>query len=172
MVRVGLDRVLEEEPGVIAGKRLGLICNPTSVDGELRHAADLLAARPGIEIAALFGPEHGVRGDAQDMIAVGEARDARTGLPVHSLYGDSEASLSPSPESLRGLDALVFDIQDVGSRYYTYVWTMALALRAAALAGLELEHEHRRPAPLAVEGPVQAVVDAVDDGDDRLDRQP
>jgi uncharacterized protein YbbC (DUF1343 family) len=137
-VRVGLDRVVEEERQVIAGKRLGLICNPTSVDAELRHAADLLNGTRGVQIAALFGPEHGVRGDAQDMIPVGEARDTRTGLPVYSLYGATEDSLSPTPEALAGLDALVFDIQDVGSRYYTYVWTMALAMRAAARAGLEL----------------------------------
>ncbi|HEY3359209.1 MAG TPA: DUF1343 domain-containing protein [Polyangia bacterium] len=138
MIRVGIDRVLEEELGVVAGKRLGLICNPTSVDAELRHTADLLTARPDLDLVALFGPEHGVRGDAQDMISVGEARDARTGLPVHSLYGETEASLSPAPEALAGLDAVVFDIQDVGSRYYTYVWTLALAMRAAARAGVEV----------------------------------
>src|SRR5205823_717273 len=106
-----------------------LIANPTSVDPQLRHAADLVPA------AALFGPEHGLRGDAQDMIGVSnEGRDLRTGLPVHSLYGHDEASLSPTPAMLDGLDALVFDVQDVGARYYTFVWTMVLAMRAAARA--------------------------------------
>jgi uncharacterized protein YbbC (DUF1343 family) len=136
-VRVGLERVLDEERDVLAGKRLGLICHAASVNAELRHAADLFSQRPGIELVALFGPEHGVRGDAQDMVAVDGARDPRTGLRVHSLYGDTEASLAPRPESLAGLDALVFDLQDVGARYYTYVWTMALGMRACAAAGLE-----------------------------------
>lgn len=118
----------------LRGKRIGLIANPTAVDAELRHAVDLLAATPGIELVTLFGPEHGLRGDAQDMIGVDEARDARTGLPVWSLYGHDTASLTPTPAMLEGLDALVYDVQDVGSRYYTFVWTMVLAMRAAAAA--------------------------------------
>jgi uncharacterized protein YbbC (DUF1343 family) len=153
-VRVGLERVLDEEAGVLAGRRVGLVCNPTSVDAELRHAADLLHGRDGVRLVALFGPEHGVRGDAQDMIAVAAAHDGRTGLPVHSLYGDGQASLEPTPESLAGLDAVVFDIQDVGSRYYTYVWTLTLVMRACAAAGVEVVVLDR-PNPLggvAVEG--------------------
>ncbi|MBI5480102.1 MAG: DUF1343 domain-containing protein [Deltaproteobacteria bacterium] len=153
-VRVGLERVLDEEAGVLAGRRIGLLCNPTSVDAELRHAADLLHARDGMRLQALFGPEHGVRGDAQDMIAVETSRDARTGLPVHSLYGDDPASLAPTPESLAGLDAVVFDVQDVGSRYYTYVWTLTLTMQACAAAGVEVVVLDR-PNPLggvAVEG--------------------
>jgi uncharacterized protein YbbC (DUF1343 family) len=128
--------VLDDRLDALAGKRIGLIGNPTTVDARLRHAVDLLAAHPGIDLRVLFGPEHGLRGDAQDMISVGEARDARTGLPVYSLYGTDEVSLAPRPESLDGLDAVVFDIQDVGSRYYTYVWTMVLAMRACAAAGV------------------------------------
>jgi len=135
-VATGLERVLGDRLDALAGKRIGLIGNPTTVDARLRHAVDLLAAHPGIDLRVLFGPEHGLRGDAQDMISVGEARDVRTGLPVHSLYGTDEASLTPRPESLEGLDAVVFDIQDVGSRYYTYVWTMVLAMRACAAAGV------------------------------------
>jgi uncharacterized protein YbbC (DUF1343 family) len=115
--------------------RTGLIVNPTSVDSELRHAIDLLRARSDMHITALFGPEHGVRGDAQDMIGVDAATDPQSGLPVFSLYGHSEASLSPTAEMLEQVDALVFDIQDVGSRYYTFVWTMVLAMRACAKAG-------------------------------------
>lgn len=137
-VRTGLERVLSDEAAVLRGKRIGLIANPTAVNAELAHAVDLLANVDGVELAALFGPEHGLRSEAQDMIAVGEVRDPRTGLIVYSLYGADEASLTPTDESLAGLDALVFDIQDVGSRYYTYVWTMVLAMRACARHGIEM----------------------------------
>ena len=141
--------------GPLRGPRLGLICNPTAVDARLRHVADLLAALPGVRLAALFGPEHGVRGDAQYMAAVGEERDPRTGLPAFSLYGDTAASLAPTPAQLAGLDALCFDVQDVGSRYYTYQATMLLCMEAAARAGLAFLVLDR-PNPiggLLVEGP-------------------
>jgi uncharacterized protein YbbC (DUF1343 family) len=119
--------------------RVGAIVNQTSVDRRFRHLADLLASAKDVELAALFGPEHGIRGEAQYMAAVEDvARDPRTGVPVHSLYGSSFESLSPKPQWLDGLDALVFDIQDVGSRYYTYIYTMALAMKAAAQARLPL----------------------------------
>lgn len=137
-VITGLERVLSDRAEVLAGKRIGLIANPTTVDPRLRHGIDLLAAHPRVTLAALFGPEHGLRGDAQDMIAVDTSRDQRTGLPVHSLYGTDEGSLTPTLEMLDGLDALVFDIQDVGARYYTYVWTMVYAMRACARAGIEM----------------------------------
>jgi uncharacterized protein YbbC (DUF1343 family) len=132
-VQTGLARLASEGSPFLAGRRVGLLCNPTTVDGELCHAIDLLA--PQLTLAALFGPEHGVRGDAQDMISVDTARDARTNLPVHSLYGSTEASLSPTPAMLDDIDVLVYDIQDVGARYYTFVWTMVLAMRACAKAG-------------------------------------
>ncbi len=134
---------------------MGLVCNPTSVDARLRHAADLFARAPGLELRALFGPEHGVRGDAQYMVAVGAERDARTGVPAHSLYGDRPESLRPTPEQLAGLDLLVFDVQDVGARYYTYQATMMLCMEAAAAAGLRFLVLDR-PNPIggiAVEGP-------------------
>jgi uncharacterized protein YbbC (DUF1343 family) len=130
-VQTGLARLASED--IALPGRIGLIVNPTSVDRELRHAIDLLRAK--YNVTALFGPEHGVRGDAQDMIGVDTATDPLTGLPVFSLYGHSEASLTPTPEMLELVDALVFDIQDVGSRYYTFVWTMVLAMRACAKAG-------------------------------------
>jgi uncharacterized protein YbbC (DUF1343 family) len=133
-VRTGLERVVSGGVPALRGKRIGLIANPTAVDAELRHAVDLLAATPGLELVTLFGPEHGLRGDAQDMIGVDVTRDERTGLPVWSLYGHDAASLTPTPAMLEGLDALVYDVQDVGSRYYTFVWTMVLAMRAAAAA--------------------------------------
>jgi uncharacterized protein YbbC (DUF1343 family) len=155
-VRTGLQRVMAGETSLsmLAGKRVGLIANPTAVDAGFGHAADLLFAHPDIELVALFGPEHGLRGDAQDMIAVGSDRDRRTGLPITSLYGTDEASLAPAPEVLAGLDALVFDIQDVGARYYTYVWTMVYAMRACARAGVAMVVLDR-PNPLggeAIEG--------------------
>jgi len=115
---------------------VGAIVNPTSVDSRMRHLADLLANEPRVKLEVLFAPEHGIRGEAQYMVAVDEAKDARTGVPAHSLYGSTVDSLSPKPEWLDGIDALVFDIQDVGSRYYTYVYTMALAMKEAARAGV------------------------------------
>ncbi len=135
-VRSGLERLVADGGGVLRGKRVGLIANPTAVDAELRHAIDLLHALPGVTLVRLFGPEHGLRGDAQDMIGVGAERDGKSGLPVVSLYGHDAASLAPRPADLAGLDVLVYDVQDVGSRYYTFVWTMVLAMRAAAAAKL------------------------------------
>ncbi|MGC3999675.1 MAG: DUF1343 domain-containing protein [Anaeromyxobacter sp.] len=139
----------------LRGRRVGLVCNPTAVTRGLVHAADLLHAAPGVTLAALFGPEHGVRGDAQYMAAVAGESDPRTGVPVHSLYGETAASLRPSKAALAGLDALVFDIQDVGTRYYTYQATMMLCLEAAAEAGIRFVVLDR-PNPIggvAVEGP-------------------
>jgi uncharacterized protein YbbC (DUF1343 family) len=135
-VQTGLARLASEGSSLLGGRRIGLLVNATAVDTELRHAIDLLRARSELSIAALFGPEHGVRGDAQDMIAVDAMRDARSDLPIHSLYGTTAASLAPTPAMLDGIDVMVYDIQDVGSRYYTFVWTMVLAMRACAAAGV------------------------------------
>jgi uncharacterized protein YbbC (DUF1343 family) len=137
-VATGFDRLLSGDSHALDGRALGLIANPTTVDTSLRHAADVLAGDPRWDLRVLFGPEHGLRGDAQDMISVDSEADPRTGLPVHSLYGATEASLMPPDGSLDGLDALVFDIQDVGARYYTYVWTMVYAMRACARAGVAM----------------------------------
>src|SRR5205085_2751947 len=132
------------------GKRVGAIVNPTSVNSGFQHLADLLAAAEGVTLAALFGPEHRVRGEAQYMVAVDDvARDQKTNVPVYSLYGHTFESLSPRPEWLEGLDALVFDIQDVGSRYYTYVYTMALAMKAATKAKLAF-YVLDRPNPIGL----------------------
>lgn len=135
-VATGLDRIAIDDGDARArvGGRAGLLAHPASVDANLRHARWALADA-GVELVALFGPEHGYGGEAQDMIGVEDARDPE-GLPIHSLYGATEEALSPRPEHLEGLDVLVVDLQDVGSRYYTYVWTAALALRAAARAGV------------------------------------
>jgi uncharacterized protein YbbC (DUF1343 family) len=141
MVRcaTGLDRLAAGEAEVVAlvrGRRVGLVAHPASVDARLTHAKDLLV-RAGAELRVLFGPEHGYGGEAQDMIGVEELRDAETGALIRSLYGATEAELSPKREWLEGLDAIVIDLQDVGSRYYTFVWTAALMMRAAAAAGVE-----------------------------------
>ena len=132
VVRTGLDRLLTDQIGHIKGRRIGLVCNASSITSDLRHAADVLAARDDLELVQLFGPEHGIRGDAQDMIAVSDSSiDRRTGLPLHSLYGQREASLWPPEHLIRDLDVVVFDIQDVGARYYTYVYTMAHVMEVA-----------------------------------------
>src|SRR3954468_22487594 len=135
-VQTGLARLASEGSSLLSGRRVGLLVNATAVDPQLRHAIELLRGRGDLTIAALFGPEHGVRGDAQDMIAVDAARDARSALPVHSLYGTTAESLAPTPEMLQGIDVMIYDVQDVGSRYYTFVWTMVLAMRACAKAGV------------------------------------
>jgi uncharacterized protein YbbC (DUF1343 family) len=134
-VRFGIDVWAKERFRALQGLRVGAIVNPTSVDASFRHLVDLLHDAEGVTLAALFGPEHGIRGEAQYMVAVGDvARDRRTGVPVYSLYGSTFESLSPKARWLKGLDALVFDIQDVGARYYTYIYTMALSMKAAAKA--------------------------------------
>lgn len=134
-VQTGLARLAAEGNPLLNGRRVGLIVNPTAVDTHLNHAIDLLHAKSDFKVTALFGPEHGVRGDAQDMIEVDAARDARTGLPVHSLYGGTEDTLTPTTAMLDEIDVMVYDVQDIGSRYYTFVWTMVLAMRACAKAG-------------------------------------
>lgn len=134
-VQTGLERVLSgSNPLKLAGRRVALLANPTATDSKFRHALDVLGAE--CELVALFGPEHGIRGDAQDMISVDTHSDEES-VPVYSLYGSTEESLTPTQESLRGVDLMIYDIQDVGSRYYTYVWTMVLAMRACAEAGVD-----------------------------------
>lgn len=154
-VSTGLDRWVSERFAAIRGLRVGVIANPTSVDVRLRHLVDHLASNSGVTLAALFGPEHGIRAEAQDMIGVGATVDRRTGAPVHTLYGSDIASLTPTPEQLDGLDALVFDVQDVGSRYYTFAATMLYAMKAAAPLGLQF-FVLDRPNPIGgeqIEGP-------------------
>src|SRR3989442_14262072 len=130
-MRTGLERLLDEPKRWLGKARVGLIANPTTVDRRLAHAVDLMRAHADVDLRLLFGPEHGIRGAAQDMIGVGDGRDAASGLPEISLYGKSFESLSPAPQHLSQIDLLVFVIQDVGARYYTYAATMALCMRAA-----------------------------------------
>src|SRR5436190_4133005 len=132
-VRTGLDVALSDSLGVLRGKRVGLITNHTGVNGEGRRNIDLLFRAHGVRLTALFGPEHGISGIVRGGDLIGAAKDSATGLPVYSLYGTTRV---PTPEMLQGLDVLVYDIQDVGSRTYTYVWTMALAAEAAQRAGI------------------------------------
>ena len=137
-MRTGLERLLDDPRRVLGNARVGLVANPTTVDRRLNHAIDLLHAHPDVDLRLLFGPEHGIRGAAQYMVGVTSDREAVTGLPEISLYGSTFESLSPKHEHLSQIDVLVFDIQDVGARYYTYAATMALCMRAATTAGVKV----------------------------------
>jgi uncharacterized protein YbbC (DUF1343 family) len=138
MISFGIDALKRDQFRLLKNLRVGAIVNPTSVDSELTHLVDLLHDESSITLAALFGPEHGIRGEAQYMVSVDDvARDKKTQVPVFSLYGSTFESLTPKAQWLSNLDALVFDIQDVGSRYYTYIYTMALAMKAAAAAKIK-----------------------------------
>ena len=133
-VQLGIDVLLEQDsPWAqrLAGKKLGLVTNPSGVDGELVPTADRLAADERLDLVQLYGPEHGIRGDVAAGDSIGDERDAVSGLPVQSLYGSRKA---PTAESLATLDALVFDIQDIGSRTYTYVSTLGEVMKACAAA--------------------------------------
>jgi uncharacterized protein YbbC (DUF1343 family) len=140
-MKLGLDRLPSSQvlsrlrgAGASSRPRLGLLAHPASVDRSLRHVADVLAEL-GLSPTILFGPEHGYGGEAQDMIGVADARDARFGAPIVSLYGDTFESLSPTAEHLDRLDVLLIDLADIGSRYYTFIWTALLCVRAAAARG-------------------------------------
>jgi uncharacterized protein YbbC (DUF1343 family) len=132
-VKLGLEKLLEAELRLLRGARVGLICNQASVSHKLRHAADLLHEHPGIDLRALFGPQHGIRGDVQDnMIETEHTLDTETGLPIHSLYSETR---EPTEAMLNTLDVLVFDMQDVGCRIYTFAYTMANCMVAARRFG-------------------------------------
>jgi uncharacterized protein YbbC (DUF1343 family) len=151
-VRTGLDVLSRDGFAPLRGKRVGLVTNHTGRSRDGTHLIDLAAAAKDVKVVALFSPEHGIRGQADAHVDSG--RDARTGLPIHSLYGKTRR---PTAEMLAGVDVLVFDIQDVGARYYTYITTMAMVMEAAKEEGkkvLVLD----RPNPIggeAVEGPLQ-----------------
>jgi len=134
-VASGLEVLCAERLDLCRGRRVSVLCHPASVDVQLAHVVDRLMAA-GVRPVRLFGPEHGVRGEAQDMVRVEGERDGRTGIAVTSLYGQSLESLQPTREALADTDVLLVDLQDVGSRYYTFIWTMALTMQAAAGAGV------------------------------------
>ncbi len=132
-VRLGLEKLLEGGSDSLRGARVGLVCNQASVDHRLHHAADLLHEHPDIRLTALFGPQHGIRGDVQDnMIETAHGTDRQTGLPVHSLYSETR---EPTEAMLRDVDVLLIDMQDVGCRIYTFAYTMANCMRAARRFG-------------------------------------
>jgi uncharacterized protein YbbC (DUF1343 family) len=132
-IKLGLEKLLEEQSGLLKGTRVGLICNQASVNHKFHHAADLLHEHASINLKALFGPQHGIRGDVQDnMIETEHALDRETGLPIHSLYSETR---EPTEAMLKDLDVLVFDMQDVGCRIYTFAYTMANCMAAARKFG-------------------------------------
>ena len=133
-VTLGSERLLTSSS--LDGKRVGIVCNPASVDHDLAHVADRLASHPRAQLAALFGPQHGFRSDVQEnMIETGHGTDDLRRVPVYSLYSDTR---EPTADMLRGLDALVIDLQDVGTRIYTYIYTMANCLIAARRHGVRV----------------------------------
>ena len=153
VVKTGIEVLKAQRFELLEGKRVGLITNPTGVDDGLRSTVDILNEAPNVELVALFGPEHGVRGDAHAGDHFGNQTDPVTGLPVYSLYGKTR---KPTPEMLRGIDVLVYDIQDIGCRSFTYISTMGEAMAAAAENGIEFVVLDR-PNPLGgrkVEGPL------------------
>lgn len=130
-IKLGLEVLLESEK--LRGRRVGLICNQSSVDHDLRHAADLLHRAADVHLTTLYGPQHGIRGDVQDnMIETAHDTDRATGLTIYSLYSETR---EPTAEMLADVDALVFDMQDVGCRIYTFIYTLANCMRAAAESG-------------------------------------
>jgi uncharacterized protein YbbC (DUF1343 family) len=133
-VTLGIDRLLGPDARLIEGRRIGLVSNPASINGAYQHSVDLLFDHPGARLGAIFGPQHGFRSDVQDnMIETPHARDERRAVPIFSLYSETR---EPTADMLKGLDALVIDLQDVGTRVYTYIYTMANCMRAAARHGV------------------------------------
>ncbi len=156
-VKTGLDVLEESRFRALQGKRVGLITNQTGKDRRGRGIVEVLAGAPGVTLAAVFSPEHGFTGTSEELaVSSSTLRLGGREVPVHSLYSGGLAGMRPSQEHLKGLDALVFDIQDIGARFYTYLATMGMALEEAAKAGIEFVVLDR-PDPVdgeTVEGPV------------------
>ena len=133
-VKTGIEVLKRELFKCLEGKRVGLITNPTGVDNRMKSTIDILHQAPNVDLVALYGPEHGVRGDVHAGDKVEDMKDAATGLPVYSLYGKTRKA---TPEMLKDIDVLVYDIQDIGCRSFTYISTMGLAMEAAAENGKE-----------------------------------
>jgi uncharacterized protein YbbC (DUF1343 family) len=134
-VYTGIDMLERYGFEDLKGKRVGLVTNPSGVDRNLRSTIDIFFESPQVNLVALFGPEHGVRGDAFAGDHVESGKDPKTGLPVHSLYGSTR---KPTPEMLKGIDVMVYDIQDVGTRSYTFISTLGLVMRACAEQDIEV----------------------------------
>ena len=151
-VRLGSERLLAT--GALKKKRVGIVSNPASIDANFQHIVRAIASAPDVTLAAIFGPQHGYRADVQDnMIETGHANDPTRGVPVYSLYSETR---EPTAEMLKGLDVLVIDLQDVGSRIYTFVYTMANCLRASRKHGVPVIVTDR-PNPIGgerIDGPM------------------
>lgn len=150
-VLTGIDVLKKQNFAILKGKKIGLVTNHTGKDRDGNTTIDLLAKADGVTLVTLFSPEHGIRGEKDEK--VGDGKDEKTGLPVYSLYGERR---KPTPEQLKGLDAVVYDIQDIGCRFYTYISTLKLCLEAANEAGIPLIVLDR-PNPIGgirVEGPM------------------
>ena len=132
-VRPGIEVFVEQPPALVRGKRVGLITNQSGIDRQRRSTIDLLRSMPELTLVALYSPEHGIRGTAEARVS--SSVDEKTGLPIHSLYGDT---YKPTPQMLDGIDVLVYDIQDLGVRQYTYESTLVLAMQAAAEQGIPI----------------------------------
>ena len=132
-VSPGVEQLVDSVPTALRGKRVGLITNHTGIDSRGASIIDRIAASPELRLVALFAPEHGIRGTAADGVKISSSKDKRTGLPIFSLYGETRR---PTARMLAGIDALLFDMQDVGARPYTYISTMSLAMRAAKAKGI------------------------------------
>ncbi|WP_321519729.1 DUF1343 domain-containing protein [uncultured Bacteroides sp.] len=133
-IKTGIEVLKEQNFKILEGKRVGLITNPTGVDNDLKSTIDILHEAKNVKLVALFGPEHGVRGDVHAGDHVDNSNDPSTGVPVYSLYGKTRKA---TPEMLKGIDVLVYDIQDIGCRSFTYISTMGLAMEAAAENNIE-----------------------------------
>lgn len=148
----GLEVLLRDSAHLVRGRRVGFLTNQTAVTSRGESGIDLLHAAPDVQLVALYGPEHGLRGGVEGGVKVESGVDARTGVPVHSLYG---ATQRPTPEMLRGVDVLLFDMQDIGARPYTFVWTMAMAMEAAAAQRIPFVVLDRpNPITARMEGPL------------------
>ncbi len=132
-IALGIEVLLRDRSHLLQGARTGLICHPASIDHDFRHSADLLKQQSDVNLTALFGPQHGIRGETQDNMIEWEGfRDPRTGVMAYSLYGEVR---KPTPQMLSDVDVLIFDVQDVGTRVYTFIYTMALAMQSARELG-------------------------------------
>lgn len=152
-IRPGIEVLRDSGFEGLQGRRVGLVTNPSGVDCDLRSTIDILAEAPGVNLVALYAPEHGVRGDIYAGGKVESGRDDHTGLPVHSLYGSTR---QPTKEMLKGVDIMVYDIQDVGTRSYTFISTLGLVMRTCAEMGIPVMVLDR-PNPLGglkIEGPL------------------
>ena len=134
-VKPGIEVLRDSGFRGLEGKRVGLVTNPSGVDSQLRSTIDIFNEAPNVNLVALYAPEHGVRGDQWAGGSVSDGKDSETGLPVHSLYGSTR---QPTPEMLEGIDIIVYDIQDVGSRSYTFISTLGLVMRSCAELGIEV----------------------------------